>query len=597
MIMRFNPRLFGISAPLFVVSTIFSGSAMADFTDIEIRSMSVHQISVESNGIAYIPTDTPNVSIGAHLNLDAGLSGRVKSWKAWASIIGVGFDGTERTHYKENAVNQSYPSGSRPKRVDKRINLFIPGFRLKSLAVNFCNEIRYNFLSGGRTSEWVMSEDRTFDFLVDPELSYDISGIEGTKFVGAYPQDVRTIHVTCKKYTPKAANTNVAAVPGTLPEVLQVSTSVFPEAANDGSYCRVRISGVMTSNKLNMPLSYRYGYDDFDPNTPPRFSAPISVETDHSKTVMVSDVYDVPVVDGMERGKIWIESTAPNVQKSTVKNFEMNCSKSLSIQVLKPIEKTVKFTPNQTMMFGNQQCPAAGHIVVILKGSGTSFEGTGRVTVKNKFGETHSSGSHDVSLSANGTTFFGMPYQLKWGSTGATFVIPNSNADVKKQTLRYTLALQREGELNTSTPAEQSFDVQCDFLAIDQVTPTGPMTLGTQNSAQPSQQAAPNTATSLQFAASQADLKVQKVQQTGKQRLKVLVINKGPGTASASHVSLDGGKNNQVEKPVPALKAGQKKWVTLRLPKLTKTALINVDSKNQIIEANENNNKRKHAFK
>ena len=597
---KFNLPQMSLSIPLILGAVAFNSSAMADYTDIEIKSISVHQISVKSNGSAYIATDTPNVSINAHLTLDAGLSGRVKSWKAWASIIGVGFDGLERTHYKENAASQTYPSGSRPKRVDKRVNLFIPGFRLRSLATNYCNEIRYNFLSGGRTNEWVMSEDRTFDFLIDPELNYDLSGVKGTKFVGAFPEDVRTIHVTCAKYVPKTANTNVAAVPGTQPKVMQVSTTIFPEAANDGSYCRVRISGVLTSNKLNMPLTYRYGYDDFDPNTPPKFSAPISVQTDHSKTVMVSDVYDVPVVSGPERGRIWIESTAPNSLDSTIKNFDMNCSKSLSVQVLKPIQKTVKFTPNQTLMFGNQQCPTGGHIVVVLKGSGTAFEGTGRVTVKNKFGQSHSSGPQNVSLAANGTTFFGMPYQVKWGATGPSFGSSGGNAQVKEQTLRYTLALQREGEMTTSTPPEQNLKVQCDFLAIDQVgRSAGSMTLGAQNSGQSTAQSSPRnkTATGMKLVASKPDLQVQKVQQTGKQRLKVLVVNKGSGTAAASYVSLVGGRNNQVEKPLASLRPGQKKWVTLRLPKLSKSAKIEVDSRRQVRELNENNNQKSHSFK
>lgn len=594
-----NLSRLGRSIPLLAISTLFSFSAVAaDYTDIEIKSISVHQISVKSNGSAYVSSDTPNVSIGAHLSLDTGLAGRVKSWKAWPSIIGLGFQGVEKMHFSENYASQSYPSGSRPKSVNKRINLFIPGFRLKTLASNYCNEIRYNYLSGGKTNEWVMSEDRTFNFLIDPELKYDISGPTGTKFVGAFPEDVRTIGVTCEKYVPKAANGGVAAVPGTLPKVMQVSTVIFPETAKDGSYCRVRISGVLTSNKLNMPLSYRYGYDDLDPNTPTRFSLPFSAETDHSKTVMVSDVYDVPIVPSAEKGRVWIESIEPNSLKSAVQSFEMNCSKKLSVQVLKPIQKTVKFTSNQTMMFGNQQCPTSGHIVVVLKGSGTAFEGTGRVTVKNKYGESHSSGSQNVLLSANGITFFGMPYNVKWGAVAPTFANSGNNVQAKEQTLRYTLALQREGEVNTSTPAEQNFDVKCDFLAIDQIRPSGPMTLGTQNSAQPSRQpAARNNAASMQFASAKADLQIQKIQQTGKQRLKVLITNKGPGVASASYVSLMGGRSNQVEKPVVSLRPGQKKWVTLRLPKLSKKAEISVDSKNQIKESNENNNQQMYTFK
>ena len=130
-------------------------------------------------------------------------------------------------------------------------------------------------------------------------------------------------------------------------------------------------------------------------------------------------------------------------------------------------------------------------MVVVLKGSGTAFKGTARLTVKNKYGETHSTGNQNITLSANGTTFFGMPYLVKWGSTGTTLVNPNEQQQVRKQALRYTLAFQREGEATSSPQQEQTLNVECTLPSVSPVTPKGPTQYQTSGSSPSPKQVTP----------------------------------------------------------------------------------------------------------
>lgn len=590
-----NSRLKSVYVAALTTTTLLSAPVFADQASIDITSISVKNLTVESNGSSYIFSPTPSLTVNARMELDAGFSGRIKSWRAWPSIIGKNFGGAVKTDYKEYGASKTYSSGDRPKRASRNFSFLIPGNRLGDLARNYCNTIRQNYMTGGKTAEWVLSQDREYDLLVDAEMNYDMSGISGTNFIGpGTPHSDRSIRVTCQKYTPKAATNQVAAVPGTLPEVTQVSAAVFPEAALDGSYCRVRISGAITSNKMNMPLTYRYGYSDFDSDTPIRYSAPVSVSTSHSKTVMVSDVFDVPVVEGKERGTVWIEAVSPNSLQSKAQNYEMNCAKKLTVQARKPIKKTVTFAPNKRQNIGGQSCPVSGHIVVVLKGSGEGFEGEGRVTVRNKFGDTHSSGNHNVSLSPTGNAIFGMPYALKWGSNSPTFVNPNNGGDAKTQTLKYRVALQRDGETNTSTPVEKELKVECSMIAQNQAGPSSSTTFANQNAAVPT---TPTPKAAIAAVTLLPDLTIQKVQQTGKQRVKVLVVNQGAIKSKPSKVSFVAGKGNLVTRPVPGLTKGQKKWITLRLPKLAKSARVHVDPKNQVKESKEGNNKKTHTFK
>ncbi|WP_025897298.1 CARDB domain-containing protein [Sneathiella glossodoripedis] len=581
-----------MAAALFV--SFYSAAAAADNAVIDITSISYNSIEVESNGSSYSTVNAPALFVNANMELDGEFSGRVRSWKAWPSIIGIGFEG-EKIDFKNHQVSANYPVGQRPKRVTRHFTFILTGNEVGTVAKSYCNAMRRNYLTAGKSIDWILSQDRTYDLLVDAEMNYDISGIPGAQFIGVGELGNRKIAVTCKKYTPKTTNHSVAAVPGTLPEVTQASVAVFPEASMDGSYCRVRLSAVLGSNKINMPLSYRYRYSDNNPNTPDRYSDTRHATTSHSKIVMVSDVFDVPVVDGPETGSIRVESVSPNVRQSSAKSFEMECSPNLSVQAKKPIEKIVKFEQNKTQKFADQVCPVAGHMVIILKGSGTPFEGIARLTVRNEAGELHSTGNHDVSLSASGTAFFGMPYNVTWGSAPTGFANQINQEEPREQKLNYTLALLREGETGAGVLTEKAIDLKCVIVQ------TAPVAAGAATSVTSTDPAtnAPSLSSSVMMNASALlpDLAIQKIQQTGKQRIKVLVKNKGVGPSAATSISFTASKGNQVTKPLPALKKGQKKWVTLRLPKQSSTSVVYIDPDKKVAETNEGNNKRQHRFK
>ncbi len=546
----------------------------AEIHDSQVTSVLTKTLIVGSDGRKYTHSKTGDFKARIRVNMDAGFSGRFRSWRTWLKI---GREGILRSYWPEYTVGayyKSYSSSDRPKRVDRTVVAFAPKSEIERLLLGQCNTMAAELRDGGMSDEQIFSIDREITMTAISQLSYDQTGIDGLSFVGA--QSGKEFTLRCEKHRDLSGAGSIAEVPS---KVTEASTTLVEQPTLNGGNCRVRINGVFRTDRSDTEVKYRYVYTEMDGSNR-KVSNLKTTQTDHAKVAMTTDVYDIPIVSGRERGRIRVESVQPNSVKSGWKTFDMNCSEGLSVTTNHPVQRDVKFVVDKTRKFGDQVCPVSGHIVATIKTTGTAFKGTAKLTVQNKFGQTQASPTRSINLDEQATTLFGFPYTIRWGGN-ATTLAPNLSwpHPAMKQTLKWRLSLAKEGSNGPGAQAPQkNILVQCHYPGAPLVTQVTPgLTSG----------GAPQL----------ADLTILKAEQTGKKRMKILISNKGKKKASNFKILMSGGVANSKSILIGNLKAKKSKWVTIKLPKKADKAVFRIDNANQIKESNEKNNTLTKKFK
>ncbi len=554
---------------------VFGSSAGAN----EIHKHSVSQVQtpnlyVGSNGKKYTHYKSGNLSASVWVQMNAGASGRFKSWRTWLKVGPENINSSYWPEYKSGAYIKIYGLGDRPKSVNRTVTAMALKSEIEGLAMGQCGLLAKELQNGGMSNNEIFSKDRHIQLRVTSRLSYDQTGIDGSNFVGS--GDEKYAMLICEKHKTVATENSLSATPIPPATVTDISVILKEDASFDGSRCRINMSSAFHTDRGNTEIEYRYAYLPAGPNAQYKYSAPKSVMVGPSKVATTSDWHNVPIVAGREKGQMWIETLFPSKRNSHHKHFDMDCTKELSFQAEHPIQRQVKFVADKTQKFGDQVCPVSGHMVATLRATGTPFAGTGKLTVKNKIGEIHASATTDVNLAEHGVTFFGLPYALKWGGNGLSFS-PNLSwpHPVLKQTLKWRLPLAKDGSNGPGAQApEKNIIVRCTYPGaplVRQVTPG--LTV-----------------------APLPDLTILKAERLGKKKMKILISNKGKGNASNFKIRMQGGAGNSKTVLINKLKANKKKWITLKLPKKAPKAVFNIDSGKQVKEANEQNNSLSKAF-
>ncbi len=565
-----------LASSCFLAVTINIADA-AEYHTSSVSQVLTSKLYVGTNGKKYTHYKSGELQANVRVEMHAGVSGRFKNWKTWLKVGPESINYSYWPEYTTGAFTETYASGNRPKRVDRTVLVRVLKPEIEKLAMGQCGFLAKELREGGMSNEEIFSKDRLIPLTVLSRLSYDQTGIDGTSFTEG--QELKTTTVVCEKHKSVAA-TNSIALPPTPPGVVtDISVTLTEDAAHDGSRCRVNMSSVFHTDRANTKIDYRYAYLPAGPNAEYKYSAPKTITTDHSKVAMVTEWHDVPIVEGREKGMMWVQVLPAGTRNSQIKHFDMDCTKELSLQTEHPIQRQVKFVADKTQKFGDQVCPVSGHMVATLRATGTPFNGTGKLTVKNKYGQTNASATTDVNLTEQGVTFFGFPYDLKWGGNGNTLA-PNLSwpHPVMKQTLKWRLALAKDGSNGPGAQApERNIIVQCTYPGAPLVT-----------------QATPGLAASTTVL---PDLTILKAEQVGKKKMKILISNKGKGNASNFKLSMKGGAGNSKSRVINTLKAKKKKWITMTLPKKAPKAVFKIDSGSQVKETNEQNNTLSKTFK
>jgi len=589
-----------LSRILLALPFLYSAEAFADFAQGKAIYVSPQKFTVRSDGNSYGGSNlSSNGTVNYRFELDAEVSGRIKKWKIWPSFGEYSSTKQTYTQLKELAHSKSYKLFKRPKKVNHVGGFNVPRAKLEEIAVNRCNLMAIQMRSTGKTNTEIFSEDRKIKLFARMDYEYDMSGATNilTNFIEGLPwvMGQTGIEVNCQGTRPDIQPaTGLVSNPSTVTDIDIVLTE---DASFDGSRCRVNVSGVIHTSKPDTDVKYRYTYIPPGSNPQYRYSIPKTVTTDHTKTVMFHEWHNVPVVAGRERGQIRIETLTPNKRNSHLRYFDMDCTKELSLKTEHPIQRTVKFIPKTTRKYGNMSCPVTGNIAVVLKATGTPFNGFARLTVKDEKGQQFGSPNREISLGATSTTIFGMPFDPKWGPGLNSFESNTTGqVDERKQTLKYRLALAKEITGSAVTPPEKELVIECIPLAMSVTAQTLPLA---NSQAQTGQQNAPQAQTAVvaKAASKLPDLTIRKIVQEGKRKMKVQVANIGKAKAKPATLRMSGGAGNNVSKKTKWLAPGKSEWILLKLPKKAAKANFKIDSQNQVKESNEKNNKKSKNFK
>ncbi|GJL86128.1 MAG: hypothetical protein DHS20C02_19030 [Micavibrio sp.] len=289
--------------------------AHADNASIQVNSYNPGTIDILSNGSAYIKPAIPLVSLSAQLGLqlDAGDSGRVKSWKAWVKVKRENGPWIQFTNDYDSA-SYSIP---RPKTVLTVAPVNVPYGTLAPFAISQCNALANTMRGAGLSDMQIFSQDRVLTFAIDGALSYEMSGVPGSNDISEVEQSFEShkkFHLHCKAAPqPEPEPTNPTR---NIPDVDQASVSTNGVSTLNGA-CKLNLSGVIVTKEANTQVKFRYkdgaGHQS-DIKT---------VVTDQTKTIMFNHKYDLAGT-GLKTGKIRIDIEGETVS-SPWSHYNVNC--------------------------------------------------------------------------------------------------------------------------------------------------------------------------------------------------------------------------------------------------------------------------------
>ena len=306
-----------LTAGLMAAALATSSPAAADTGHVEVIWLASPSIVVEGNGTAYYKMDpsSQNIDGKIRVELDAGVSGRVRSWEAWPMLRTVA---TDWKAFKGTGISRSKSYDSpRPKTVNEEFFFSIPWVHYAETAIAACNGQAAQLRGQGLSNGAIFSQDRSAKIEAEAGFSYDMSGVAGSDV----PDEVGyalELTVTCKGVTPVANDPtrNKPDPQRTKPEVEQAVLTIHGEGSLHGA-CSINLSGVIETNLPNTQVKFRYHSDDG------RKSELKTVQTDQSGTVIFNHEYPLSE-GGTKSGKIRMVGEHPDFS-STWRNYQVNC--------------------------------------------------------------------------------------------------------------------------------------------------------------------------------------------------------------------------------------------------------------------------------
>lgn len=299
-----------------IAAMAVSSPAMADSGAITLSSVNPANIEVVGDGNTYTAPAIALVSLAsnAHITLDAGVSGKIKNWKAWLKFKAPG---SFWVQFGDDGYSKSYSAGSRPKTVNTNISLKVPYGSLAPYVTAQCNNLANSLRGQGLSNDQIFAQDRTIVVEASGALSWEMSGVAGN----GLPQEVqtyKTFNIVCKNAAPSRVPPPVSNDPTrNIPDVDQASLSIFEVSTLNGA-CNLTLSGVIVTKAANKLVKFRY--KDNQGNQ----SDIKTVNTDHTKTVNFAHKYALAGT-GNKQGKIRIAIVNDNFSSSWT-DYNVNCN-------------------------------------------------------------------------------------------------------------------------------------------------------------------------------------------------------------------------------------------------------------------------------
>lgn len=305
-----------------LISTSGATSALADGGNIEILSINPGTLVVLSNGQDYtqLQGNAP-VIIETKVLLDVDNVGSISSWWVQPYITtGVGIE-TEVGGMWFSRHSESYPFGSRPKIVNKTVDLSVAAGTLANHAVSMCNTIASGLRFNGASDAEIFGQDRHahFNVFLDHDVDFNGAGSGNPVFES---QGATELDVICKGFEPPVTpGTNGGFAPHL--DVERTMLSLTELTSRTGA-CRVRTRLRVQTNLPNAQVNYRYLHSGGAK------SETFGTVTDDDGNFTVVRTWNVPKGNGPETGWFQVEGVSTNFQTNQAA-YEMECENSRGI--------------------------------------------------------------------------------------------------------------------------------------------------------------------------------------------------------------------------------------------------------------------------
>ena len=346
-----------LTAAVLAGSVGFAGTAAADSGNVFVQWLNAPPIKVASLGSEYTEVaGSPAPILGSLMvELDAGASGRVKSFEAWPKLSMV--EGTWHDFW-DHSHSESYGL-PRPKTVRTGVGLNIPKSDYADFMVSACNFHADRLRQQGLSNSEIFGQDRQYKIRVGGGLEYEMSGLAN---VVPIPEEVHSwnslpaVTLTCQR--------DDSLDPPTASVVSQaILVAQAARGATGGGKCELQLTGSIITQQPNLDVTFVY-VDDKGQQSDLK-----SVVTEADGDVGFK--HDYPLSDGIKSGKIRIVGQS-HPFTSNWAAFESDCVGPAQdvAAVLPPKAESLKFFERDVVMHRGLVCPAQIVVVGTLKGRG-----------------------------------------------------------------------------------------------------------------------------------------------------------------------------------------------------------------------------------
>lgn len=297
----FNRNPFPL-LPLALAAVAALPATAAEMAQTTVQQVTPAVIEVRSDGKNYTGTNVPQIQIRGkvRVQLDAGVSGRVKTWSIWPKLapvnIGVGYE----AQFQQNKTTKSYDAGQRPKSVDEETWMAMSHDATRNYAVSACQTRATQLRTAGKTNQEIFSADHAIPLELQAALSYEFSGVSVGQPLVEVVGNAPTFNIICKASAQGMQGTAVGGgIPTNSPALLQ-DVSMSASAPIGPTRCPAEVTAFMTfKTDAGQPPGYvRYRVKSLSGKVSPlmtvQFSASDRNGSQYVKTVPQSFMVGVP---------------------------------------------------------------------------------------------------------------------------------------------------------------------------------------------------------------------------------------------------------------------------------------------------------------
>lgn len=356
-----------MAATVFGAAVTTAGPAAADSYSFDVVALNNPLITVASNIDEYTALQNGSSIAGTiRVELDAGLSGRVKFWSTRPVM---GYQSNESPgwvaawgNFHTAGSSQSY-SVPRPKSVDEQVPFSLLPEEYGSTMVAACENHADKLRDQGMSNTEIFGQDRWIQVAVSAWGDYEMTGIEGAPFLPEVTgwNQYDKVTVICK------------GDPADLGPMANDITAATLNANDDQSVqgsCELQLSGSITSSEPNTQVKFLYVDDKGQQSN-------LKTVTTNAEGVAVFE-HDYPV-NANKSGKVRMIGQAPPFFSNWA-DYDVKCGgpSNEKVSALPPKAAVLTVAVDEEVSHQGKICPAVITVIGRVDGRGKA---SGTVTL------------------------------------------------------------------------------------------------------------------------------------------------------------------------------------------------------------------------